>query len=70
VPSPLGRWPWKAHDVTQDAYDVIQHLWTFWEAVVAVVARVAAWRGPRRANVLLQEANVALKRANVTLERA
>jgi hypothetical protein len=34
------------------------------------LARVAAWRGPRRANVLLQEANVALKRANVTLERA
>jgi hypothetical protein len=25
VPSPLGRWPWKVHDVTQDAYDVIQH---------------------------------------------
>jgi hypothetical protein len=31
---------------------------------------VAAGRGPRRANVLLQEAYVALKRANVTLERA
>jgi hypothetical protein len=40
---------------------------TFWEAVVACVE---AWRGPRRANVLLQEANVALKGANVTLERA
>jgi hypothetical protein len=25
VPSRLERWPWKAHDVTQDAYDVIQH---------------------------------------------
>jgi hypothetical protein len=35
---------------------------------VTVVARVAASRGPRRPNVLLQEANVALKRANVTLK--
>jgi hypothetical protein len=37
---------------------------------MAVVARVAAWRGPRRSNALLQEANAALKRDNVTLERA
>jgi hypothetical protein len=44
VPFPLGRWPWKAHDVTQDTHDVIQCLWRFWEAVVA---RVAASRGPR-----------------------
>ena len=42
----------------------------FWEAVMAVAARVAAWRGPRRVNVMLQEDNVSLKRANVTLERA
>ena len=33
------------------------------------LARVAAWRSPRRANVLLQEAAIALKGANVTLER-
>jgi hypothetical protein len=37
---------------------------------MAVVARVAAWRSPRRADVLLQEAYAALKGANVTLERA
>jgi hypothetical protein len=67
VPSPLGRWPWKAHHVAQDAYDVIQHLWTFWEAIMA---RVASWRRPMRANVLLQQATFALERANVTLERA
>jgi hypothetical protein len=67
VPSPLEHWPWKVHDVTQDAH--IQHYGHFWEAVMAVVARVETWRGPRRANVLLQEANVAKKRANVTLER-
>jgi hypothetical protein len=35
---------------------------------VACLAHVAASRGPRRANVLLQEAHVALKRANVTLK--
>jgi hypothetical protein len=28
-PLPLERWPWKAHDVTQDAYDVIQHYGRF-----------------------------------------
>jgi hypothetical protein len=33
------------------------------------LAHVAAWRSPRRANVLLQEAAFALKGANVTLER-
>ena len=69
-PHPLRHWPWKAHDVTQVAHDVIQHYGRFGEAVMAVVARVKAWRGPRRANVLLQEANVSLKRDNVTLERA
>jgi hypothetical protein len=67
VSSPLERWPWKAHGVIQDAHDVIQHCERFGEAVMA---RVAAWRSPRRANVLLQEANDALKGANVTLERA
>jgi hypothetical protein len=36
---------------------------------LAVLARVAAWRSPRRANVLLQEAAFSLKGANVTLER-
>jgi hypothetical protein len=36
---------------------------------MAVLARVAAWRSPRRANVLLQEVAFALKGANVTLER-
>jgi hypothetical protein len=60
-PHPLGCWPWKAHDVTQDAYDVIQHYGRFGEAVVAVVARVATWRGPKRANVLLQESLLSLK---------
>jgi hypothetical protein len=55
----------EGHDVTQDIHDVIQHLWRFWEAVVA---RVACSGGPRRPNVLLQEANVALERANVTLK--
>jgi hypothetical protein len=34
------------------------------------LARVAGWRSPRRANVLLQEAAFALERANVTLEGA
>jgi hypothetical protein len=68
--SPLEHWPWKAHDVTMYAHDVIHHYGRFWETVMAIVARVAAWRSPRRANVLLQEANAALKRANVTLERA
>jgi hypothetical protein len=34
-----------------------------------VVARVAAWRGPRRANLLLKEAYASLKRDNVTLEK-
>jgi hypothetical protein len=34
---------------------------TFWGGSVGSVARVAAWRGPRRANVLLQEAYAALK---------
>jgi hypothetical protein len=43
-------------------------IWEFWEAVVACLARVAASRGPRRPNVLLQEAHVALERANVTLK--
>jgi hypothetical protein len=38
-----------------------------WEADLAVLARVAGWRSPRRANVLLQEAAFALKGANVTL---
>jgi hypothetical protein len=28
----------EGHDVTQDVHDVIQHLWRFWEAVVARVA--------------------------------
>jgi hypothetical protein len=70
VPSPLERWPWKGHDVTQYAHDVIQHYGRFGETVIAVMARVPAWKSPRRANVLLQEANAALKRANVTLERA
>jgi hypothetical protein len=36
---------------------------------MVVMARVAAWRSPRRDNVLLQEGNDALKRDNVTLER-
>jgi hypothetical protein len=70
VPSPLERWPWKAHDVTQDAHDIIQHCGRFGEAVMVVMAHMAAWRSPRRANVLLQEAYVALKRANITLERS
>ena len=35
---------------------------------MACLARVAVSRGPRRANVLLQEANVALERANATLK--
>jgi hypothetical protein len=34
------------------------------------LARVAGWRSPMRANVLLQEAAFALKRANVTLKGA
>jgi hypothetical protein len=46
------------------------NLWTFWEAAMAVLARVAGWRSPRRANVLLQEAAFSLERANVTLEGA
>jgi hypothetical protein len=33
------------------------------------LARVAGWRSPRRATVLLQEASFSLKGANVTLER-
>jgi hypothetical protein len=33
------------------------------------LARVAAWRSPRGANVLLLEAAFALEGANVTLER-
>jgi hypothetical protein len=65
VPFPLGRWPWKAHDVTQEIHDVIQHLWRFWEVVVA---RVACSRGPRKPNVFLQEAIIALEGANITLE--
>jgi hypothetical protein len=36
---------------------------------MAVLARVAAWRSPRRANVLLQEAAFSLEGANITLER-
>ena len=32
------------------------------------LARVAGWRSPRRANVLLQDVAFALKRDNVTLE--
>jgi hypothetical protein len=32
---------------------------------MAVLAHVAAWRSPRRANILLQEAAFALKRDNV-----
>jgi hypothetical protein len=35
----------EGHDVTQDTHDVIQCLWTFWEAVVAVLACVAASGG-------------------------
>jgi hypothetical protein len=35
---------------------------------VVGLARVAASRGPRRANVLLQEATFSLERANVTLK--
>jgi hypothetical protein len=68
VPFPPGRWPWKGDDVTQDTHDVIQCLWRFWEAVVAVMARVAASGGPRGPNFLLQELNVALEGANVTLK--
>ena len=34
---------------------------------MACLAHVVASRGPRRANVLLQEAHVALERDNVTL---
>jgi hypothetical protein len=33
------------------------------------LARVAAWRSPRRANVLLLEAAFALEGDNITLER-
>jgi hypothetical protein len=65
VPFPPGRWPWKAHDVTQDTHDIIQLLWRFWKAFVA---HVAASGGPRGPNVLLQEDNIALERANVTLK--
>jgi hypothetical protein len=35
---------------------------------VAVLARGAAWRIPRRANVLLKKVAFSLKGANVTLE--
>jgi hypothetical protein len=41
----------------------------FWGGSYGSVARVAAWRGPRRDNVFLQEAYATLKRDNVTLER-
>jgi hypothetical protein len=36
VPSPLERWPWKAHDITQEAHDVIQLYGHFGEIVMAV----------------------------------
>jgi hypothetical protein len=36
---------------------------------MAVLARVAAWRSPRRANILLQNVAFSLEGANVTLER-
>jgi hypothetical protein len=36
VPSPLERWPWKSHNVTQHAHDVIQHCGRFGEAVMAM----------------------------------
>ena len=51
----------EGHDVTQDVHDIIQHLWRFWEAVVA---RVACSGGL----TLLQENNVALERANIALK--
>ena len=58
-PMTLPRMPMASSSIM----DVLgRQLWQLW--------RVAAWRGPRRANILLQEANVALKRANVTVERA
>ena len=44
--------------------------WTFWETTGAVLARVAGWRSPRRANILLQDVAFALERANVTLKGA
>jgi hypothetical protein len=34
------------------------------------LARVAAWRSPRRANILLHKAAIALKGANVLLQEA
>jgi hypothetical protein len=37
-------------------------------AIVAIVAHVAASRGPRGPNIFLQEANVALKGDNVNLK--
>jgi hypothetical protein len=42
-------------------------LWMSWEAVLA---RVAGWRNPRRANILLQDAASALEGANVSLKGA
>jgi len=36
---------------------------------LAVLAHVAAWRSPRRANVLLQEAAFALEGVKITLEK-
>jgi hypothetical protein len=42
-------------------------LWMSWEADWAVLARVASWRSPRRANVLLLDAPFVVRRANVSL---
>jgi hypothetical protein len=50
------------HDVIQPM-DVLEADW-------AAVARVACWRSPRRANVLLQDVSFALERANASLRGA
>jgi hypothetical protein len=49
------------------SYD-IRVIWELWEVVEACLACVAASRGPRRANVFLQEATFSLERDNVTLK--
>ena len=44
------------------------NVWDFCEAIMACLAHVAASRGPRRANIFLQEATFSIERANVTLK--